>query len=233
MKKIEKLAIELPQLFQHFDIHSQVGEGTFSSVYVASLKGNPQKKFAVKHMVRTCHPDRIKIELDCLKKIGGVDNVAGIDFCLRSQDTVVFVMPYLRHKHFNDYVGKMDAKETALYMKNLLMALARVHDFNVIHRDVKPSNFLYDRKGGRFLLVDFGLAQEGPGKVELKRKRAVSSSEESTSAKRVGYNGRDGKVACETKVLFTSGDVTSQKENFPVFEPKRSLRSDGKSTTES
>ncbi len=30
---------------------------------------------------------------------------------------------------------------------------------NLICRDVKPSNFLYDRVGRRYALVDFGLAQ--------------------------------------------------------------------------
>lgn len=54
----------------------------------------------------------------------------------------------------------MDAKEVQSYIKNLLIALSHVHKFNVIHRDVKPSNFLYNRKRNEFLLVDFGLAQQ-------------------------------------------------------------------------
>lgn len=53
----------------------------------------------------------------------------------------------------------MDANELALYVKNLLKALNRVHSFGIIHRDVKPNNFLYDRKNKKFLLIDFGLAQ--------------------------------------------------------------------------
>nr|CAD7204995.1 unnamed protein product [Timema douglasi] len=68
-------------------------------------------------------------------------------------------MPYLPHKRFTEYVSEMDAEETRHYMKNLFLALKRVHSFNIIHRDVKPSNFLYDRDNRKFLLVDFGLAQ--------------------------------------------------------------------------
>ena len=54
----------------------------------------------------------------------------------------------------------MRVAEVKSYMRALIIALRKVHAFNIIHRDVKPSNFLYDRRAGKFLLVDFGLAQE-------------------------------------------------------------------------
>ena len=45
-----------------------------------------------------------------------------------------------------DYVQNLSARETRDYMYNLLLALRRVHQENIIHRDVKPSNFLLNRK---------------------------------------------------------------------------------------
>ncbi|XP_066940923.1 cell division cycle 7-related protein kinase-like [Macrobrachium rosenbergii] len=59
-----------------------------------------------------------------------------------------------------DYVGCLSPFELQDYIRNLLIALRRVHGFNIIHRDVKPANFLYNRKHQRYSLVDFGLAQE-------------------------------------------------------------------------
>ncbi|XP_017054809.1 cell division cycle 7-related protein kinase isoform X2 [Drosophila ficusphila] len=68
-------------------------------------------------------------------------------------------MPYMAHDRFHDFYTRMDVPEIRLYMRNLLVALRHVHKFDVIHRDVKPSNFLYNRRRREFLLVDFGLAQ--------------------------------------------------------------------------
>lgn len=69
--KIASLINTVPILDELFHIHYKVGEGTFSSVFLATLKNSSQSKnFAVKHLVPTCHPGRIERELQCLKDIG-------------------------------------------------------------------------------------------------------------------------------------------------------------------
>lgn len=45
-----------------------------------------------------------------------------------------------------DYILDLSVEEVRDYMFNLMIALKRVHDVNIIHRDVKPSNFLLNRK---------------------------------------------------------------------------------------
>lgn len=162
--QVDYLLSSLPAVNKFFKVHGKIGEGTFSSVFLASLKdiphGNPLGiHFAIKHLIPTTHPSRAERELKCLQDIGGCDNVVGVHFCLRNHDSIAFIMPYLPHKRFHEYVMDMGVTETRNYMKQLLLALRRVHSFNIIHRDVKPSNFLYDRDTKQFLLVDFGLSQ--------------------------------------------------------------------------
>ncbi|ALC49511.1 l-1-G0148 [Drosophila busckii] len=162
---INDLLQRIPDIGQIFDVHSRIGNGTFSTVLLATLKREAQlpdsmrRKFAIKHHIPTSHPDRIMKELQCMTDMGGTDNVVGIHCCLRCEASAAFVMPYMPHDRFHDFYTKMDVPEIRLYMRNLLMALRHVHKFNIIHRDVKPSNFLYNRRQGKFLLVDFGLAQ--------------------------------------------------------------------------
>ncbi|XP_064090859.1 cell division cycle 7-related protein kinase-like [Macrobrachium nipponense] len=154
----------VPQLDSLFVISHTIGNGTFSSVYFARTKHsttiNGRRHFAVKHIIPTSHPSRIYMELKCLKLIGGRDNVMGVTMCLREMNHIVIVMPYFPHDSFTDYVGCLSPFELQDYIRNLLIALRRVHSFNIIHRDVKPANFLYNRKHHRYSLVDFGLAQE-------------------------------------------------------------------------
>lgn len=69
---IKSLLEKLPNLSKNFYLHKKIGEGTFSNVYLATLKKdyNSTRQFAIKHLVPTCHPKRIRSELQCLHDIG-------------------------------------------------------------------------------------------------------------------------------------------------------------------
>ncbi|XP_070795504.1 cell division cycle 7-related protein kinase isoform X2 [Pituophis catenifer annectens] len=153
-----------------FKKHESNKKGTFSSVYLAigHVRGGREEKVALKHLIPTSHPVRIAAELQCLIIAGGQDNVMGVKYCFRKNDHVVIVMPYLEHESFSDILDSLSFEEARNYMFNLLKALKRIHHFGIVHRDVKPSNFLYNRQLQQFALVDFGLAQGTPEtKVEL------------------------------------------------------------------
>ncbi|KAL1425027.1 hypothetical protein MTO96_019604 [Rhipicephalus appendiculatus] len=150
----------IPQVQKHFILDGKIGEGTFSHVYKARLKSSAvHMEFAIKFLIPTSHPSRIANELQCLREIGGSSNVMDVKMCFLHKGHVAIVMPYFPHEKFPDFVYKLTVTEVQEYMMQLFIALRRVHSFNIIHRDVKPSNFLYSRKCKRFSLVDFGLAQ--------------------------------------------------------------------------
>ncbi|KAK2585237.1 hypothetical protein KPH14_009939 [Odynerus spinipes] len=209
---VTALKNNIPFLKELFHIHRKVGEGTFSSVYLATLKSsNGAKKYALKHLVPTCHIEKIERELQCLKQIGGQDNVVGVELCLRNKGSVVFVMPYMKYDKFSEYIQDMTVQETRDYMKALLVALRRVHKFNIIHRDVKPSNFLYDRCNKRYLLVDFGLAQHFTTPA-LDNQKSQNSTTQSVKRKRSDENSK--------KVSYASEKMHASDKCFCFGKPK-------------
>ena len=68
-------------------------------------------------------------------------------------------MPYFQHEDFRDYYLDLSIQEIKIYMRILLDSMAYIHENFIIHRDVKPSNFLFNRDQKKGMLVDFGLAQ--------------------------------------------------------------------------
>ncbi|XP_017132164.1 cell division cycle 7-related protein kinase [Drosophila elegans] len=180
---LKELQESIPEISQIFDVHCRIGSGTFSSVLLGTLQRErclvetQRRRFAIKHHNPTNHPERILRELECMFRIGGVDNVIGINCCIRSNENVAFVMPYMTHDRFHDIFRSLSLQEVRDYLRNLLVALRHVHKFNVIHRDVKPSNILYNRRTGKFLLCDFGLAQRIADDGSVMQSNELSSPE--------------------------------------------------------
>ncbi|XP_010891857.2 cell division cycle 7-related protein kinase isoform X1 [Esox lucius] len=158
---IEYLYEAVPQLSTVFHIRDKIGEGTFSSVYLgeALMADGRKEKFALKHLIPTSHPVRIAAELQCLTVAGGRENVMGVTYCFRQNDHCVIVMPYMEHQTFVEVIGLLSFEDVRQYIYHLLKALRHIHQFGIIHRDIKPTNFLYNHLEKKFALVDFGLAQ--------------------------------------------------------------------------
>lgn len=59
------------------------------------------------------------------------------------------VMPFFEHDDFRQVMKTLTLSGVAVYLKSLLTALAHVHAEGVIHRDVKPRNFMYNARTGQ------------------------------------------------------------------------------------
>jgi eukaryotic-like serine/threonine-protein kinase len=73
------------------------------------------------------------------------------------------VMRYMSEGSLDDRLARSELKltEMAHILKRVSEALDAAHARNIIHRDVKPSNILFDSTGEAFL-SDFGIAKSKP-----------------------------------------------------------------------
>lgn len=114
---------------------------------------------AIKKIYVTSSPARILNELELLHDLRNSPAVCPLITAFRSTDQVVAILPYFRHQDFRDYFRDMTVTDMAIYLRSLFTALSFVHHHQIIHRDIKPTNFLYDPASQRGVLVDFGLAE--------------------------------------------------------------------------
>lgn len=117
------------------------------------------KYVAIKKIYVTSSPQRILNELELLHDLKNCPAVCPLITAFRSTDQVVAILPYFRHDDFRDYFRGMNSTDMAVYLRCLFTALKFTHDANIIHRDIKPTNFLYYPASRRGVLVDFGLAE--------------------------------------------------------------------------
>ncbi|SPO05519.1 probable mitogen-activated protein kinase HOG1 [Cephalotrichum gorgonifer] len=117
------------------------------------------KYVAIKKIYVTSSPARIYNELELLHVLRNCASVCPLITAFRHTDQVVAILPYFRHADFRDYFRHMTITDTAIYLRSLFTALESVHAHHILHRDIKPTNFLYDPATKRGVLVDFGLAE--------------------------------------------------------------------------
>ncbi|KLO14549.1 kinase-like protein [Schizopora paradoxa] len=187
LEEIEDLENAVPQLTDDYKIIDRLGTGTFSSVYKAvdlyyhskwhnkswhgrhprgssahfqSLPRPPGSKVfvAIKRIYVTSNPERIKNEIVIMEDCLGCRHVAQLITAFRHHDQVVAIMPYQRNEDFRDYFKDYPMVGIRAYMRCLFRALRDIHARDIVHRDVKPANFLFDSRKHRGTLCDFGLA---------------------------------------------------------------------------
>ncbi|KAK4685819.1 cell division control protein 7, partial [Tremellales sp. Uapishka_1] len=184
-----------------YKIVDRLGEGTFSSVYLAHdvgfnsfdnagwktgnspRNGPPEQsrndvRVALKKILVTSSPARIENELQILESLRcaaqslcsysklmryrsprGCRNVSQLITAFREEDQVIIVLPYHQSDDFRYFYRHMDAHHIQRYMRTLLISLKDIHKRGIVHRDVKPANFLFDYESCEGVLVDFGLAE--------------------------------------------------------------------------
>ena len=153
----------VPDSIGPFRINGLLGEGGYGTVYLG-YDDELQRPLAIKvpRADRVTTPDRVEAYLTEARLVASLDHpaIVKVFFCGRSPDGVPYVVSPLiegsdlaaviaRNRPTPDYAAEIAA--------TIAEVLAFAHQKRVVHRDVKPSNVLIDKRGRAFL-ADFGLA---------------------------------------------------------------------------
>ncbi|OCT47717.1 Cell cycle serine/threonine-protein kinase hsk1 [Cladophialophora carrionii] len=155
--KAEQL-IPLDELDQENDEPMEESEAEMPAAKRRRTRRKPQI-VALKKIYVTSSPHRIMNELELLHELRHSPYICPLLTAFRHLDQVVAVLPYFRHLDFRLYYRDFLINDMRHYFRCLLHGLRHVHQAGILHRDIKPTNFLYDHSRRSGVLVDFGLAE--------------------------------------------------------------------------
>ncbi|CAN6311871.1 unnamed protein product [Urochloa humidicola] len=204
---------QLPS-FKDFIIVEEEGSGGYGTVYKALRKKDGQT-FAIKCPHPNAHPHHVNNELKMLERFGGKDFVIKYECSLKTGDLECFVLQHVQHDRPEILKKDIALLELQWYGYCLFRALAHLHRQGVVHRDVKPGNFLFCRKLKRGYLIDFNLAND------LHQKFLKNCKSETISS------GRDAASQTLSKfapVVHAKEAAADSKQPLPL-KRKRSSRS--------
>jgi len=146
---------------------NKLGKGGSSDVYCVMAEN--YKLFALKKVkLEDCDETAVrgyKGEIDLLSRLADVDRVVRLyDWELdESKQTLSVLMEkgdndlnHILSRAFSSSNPKFDSVMTRFYWKEMLHCVSAVHDYDIVHSDLKPANFLM--VSGQLKLIDFGIA---------------------------------------------------------------------------
>lgn len=145
----------------------RIGKGGSSEVYCVMAEN--YKTFALKRVkLEDCDETAVrgyKGEIDLLKKLTDVERVVRLyDWELNDEKKELLVLMEKGDTDFNRILtlrlngtdARFDSVFTRYHWKEMLECVQAVHDYDIVHSDLKPANFLLVQ--GRLKLIDFGIA---------------------------------------------------------------------------
>ena len=146
--------------FSKYRAIKKIGEGSFGKVYKAEYKG---EFYAMKFESISEGQNLLESEATIMSYLKG-PNIPFIKIYGNNNEYNILVME-LMGKSLEDIFNikqKFSVKTTAMIGYQMINILKYIHDRHIIHRDMKPDNFVmgYDYKNAKLYLLDFGLAKK-------------------------------------------------------------------------
>lgn len=110
--------------------------------------------------------EAVKTEIEIMENLSGVSNIVQFHASYEDENFVHIVMELCRGGELFDRIDALvkshryyTEKDAAGIFKSIVNAVQICHSMNVIHRDVKPENFLFssdDEESSKLKAIDFG-----------------------------------------------------------------------------
>ncbi|KAG9472593.1 hypothetical protein GDO78_018425 [Eleutherodactylus coqui] len=151
------------KLKSFFEVKEEIGRGSFGFVRRVVHKGNGAICAAKFIPLRSKTRQQAYREQDILSEVSH-DHVTLLLDAFETKKTLILILEICCGEELLDRLFRkhtITEKEVKMYIRQLLEAVAYLHDRNILHLDIKPSNILMvHRDQDDIKLCDFGFAQK-------------------------------------------------------------------------
>ncbi len=210
------------QIPPEFDILEEIGEGKRSKVYLASHKAT-KKKVALKFIPFPYQysPKKFMMKMGhaaSLRHFGTV-KIWQIGFL---ENFIYFIMEYVEGKSLETKKLDTNEKEVWSIVLQICQVLQQALKKNIIHGNIKPSNFLLDQEN-KVKLSDFELTKNlNEINISLSQEKTFFSSPYYVSPEQASYSNIDFRsdiysLGASIYHILTKQPLFSEKSDFEII----------------
>eukprot|EP00164_Ancoracysta_twista_P004427 GFYU01005975.1.p1 GENE.GFYU01005975.1~~GFYU01005975.1.p1 ORF type:complete len:352 (+),score=116.26 GFYU01005975.1:202-1257(+) len=147
-----------------FDLLKVVGKGSFGKVMQVRMKDSGQiyamKVLRKDAIIARNQVEHTKAERNILEAIQH-PFIVNLHYAFQTEDKLYLIIDYVSGGELFFHLrraGKFPLARAKFYVAQILLAIAHLHEADIIYRDLKPENLLIDNEG-HAKVTDFGFAK--------------------------------------------------------------------------
>ena len=149
-----------------YTLSGKIGSGSFGKVYIG-IHNHDNKRVAIKleNLSDLAHEAKILKELShhTHGKDIGIPKHIGDGPSVKGHYIIMKLLGKNLEEVFTEFDRKLSKMEILSFGVQMISRIEEIHEKMVIHRDIKPQNFVFGRKDknpNKLYLIDFGLARK-------------------------------------------------------------------------
>lgn len=145
-----------------FQEAKRIGNGGYGTIYTVEWDKYEKKTFVAKVIYKVNEKSKISFESEknTLEYLFD-DNIIKLYQSIEKETFYLLIYEFCSNKTLHDLVlskNKLNKDEFKIIAKQIIKAIHKCHQKNIVHRDIKPGNIFID-ENNRMKLGDFGLSK--------------------------------------------------------------------------
>lgn len=153
---------------KNFKLVKKLGTGAFGEIYLAENKTNPTEKYAAKLEETAAKFPQLYFEAKMYKYLSSFGPAIGVPkvYAMTTEGQYNVMLMDLLGSSLEDYFvefgNKLSLKTVLMIGEQMVDRIEFLHEKNILHRDIKPDNFLMGigKQASTLYIVDFGLSKK-------------------------------------------------------------------------